>query len=150
MNNRLSNKIGIVMGGYLDEKGKLMDRTELHRRISDLQDFEKQATVELIVLRTHLLNTIGALKNYNANDLLDMTPENLIDTLEHAILTMKEFISTKKVLDPEELLQWIKHRKDISTEEQLVTLVNLEERINEGQFDLKWRNDEAGEEEKTN
>lgn len=33
----MSNKIGIVMGGYLDENGKLMDREELNRRIADLQ-----------------------------------------------------------------------------------------------------------------
>lgn len=34
-----SHKIGIVMGGYLDEKSHLMDRSELNRRIA-LKDAE--------------------------------------------------------------------------------------------------------------
>lgn len=34
----MSNKIGIVMGGYLDENDKLMGRTELNRRITAIQE----------------------------------------------------------------------------------------------------------------
>lgn len=33
-----SNYIGVTMGGYIDENNKLMDRTELNRRIHALQN----------------------------------------------------------------------------------------------------------------
>ena len=130
---RLSNKIGIVMGGYLNEAGRLMDRTELHRRISDLQDFEKKATVEIVVLRTHILNAIGALKSYDAADVLDMTVDNLTESLEQAILTP---LKGKQVLDPEPILTFIRHKIRDSSSEQEPSLVRLKELITEGQFNL--------------
>jgi len=133
MDTRLSNKIGIVMGGYLDENGRLMDREERNRRISDLQDFEKKATVEIVVLRTHILNAIGALKNYDPADVLDVTIDELIPVLEKAVLNP---LPVKQVLDSEELLQWIKHGDTNNSE----ILHILKERINEGQFDLQRRN----------
>ena len=34
----MSKHIGITMGGYVDENMKLMDRTELNRRITELQE----------------------------------------------------------------------------------------------------------------
>ncbi len=34
----MKNKIGIVLGGYLDENDKLMDRIELNRRIVAIQE----------------------------------------------------------------------------------------------------------------
>jgi hypothetical protein len=133
MDKRLSNKIGIVMGGYLDENGRLMDREERNRRISDLQDFEKKATVEIVVLRTHIMNAIGALKSYDAADVLDMTPENLVEGLEQVIL---QPFPVKKVLDPEPILTFIRHKIRESSKEEESSLVRLKELIDEGQFDL--------------
>ena len=42
-----NNSIGIVMGGYLDENGKLMDRTELNRRIYEIQHLNEQLKEQL-------------------------------------------------------------------------------------------------------
>jgi len=44
----MSHEIGIVMGGYLDENNKLMDRAELNRRIS-LKDARIKVLEEIIV-----------------------------------------------------------------------------------------------------
>lgn len=47
----MSNFIGIVMGGYLDEQGKLMDRTELNKRIAGLQKENEKLEKQVDILR---------------------------------------------------------------------------------------------------
>lgn len=48
------NFIGIVMGGYLDENSRLMDRTELNRRISAIKEENKNLRNELKNLKRNM------------------------------------------------------------------------------------------------
>lgn len=124
--------IGIKMGGYTDENNRLMDRVELNRRISDLLTFQKQATVEIMVLRTHLLNTLGALKGYDSYDVMDLTPENLIESLESFL---KKKMDLPQVLCPKKLKDWAKYAPVNLNEEEML-MSKLIDKVNNGDFDL--------------
>ena len=56
----MSNEIKITMGGYLDENDKLMDRTELNKRINGL----KQGTVLLGIEYEELKTEMAFMKKY--------------------------------------------------------------------------------------
>jgi len=83
----MSNKIKIVMGVYLDENDKLMDRSELNKRISDAQ--EEIAKLKVALNHCGGLDiVIEELEEQNSNLLFDKN--NLIKVVKGADILLSD------------------------------------------------------------
>ena len=95
--------IGIVMGGYLDQHNRLMDRTELNKRIHGLQKLVTQLNQDLFQQRfnnKHNLSIDGVISNKI------MTQEQKLETLSDAMMWLKYF--DRDVVENDDLKKFIK------------------------------------------
>lgn len=80
----VSNHIGVVMGGYLNEQDKLMDRTELNKRIAGLKK-ENEILLSAVTLIGGMAgnpDAVEACRNINrvARSTLEKIKEYPVDT----------------------------------------------------------------------
>jgi hypothetical protein len=95
--------IGIVLGGYLDENHRLMDRKELNKRISGLQKLVTELNQALFQQRfnnKHNLSIDGVISNKI------MTQEQKLETLSDAMMWLKYF--NRDVVQNDDLKKFIK------------------------------------------
>ena len=97
---RMSDYIGCVMGGYLDENHKLLTRSQLNERIALKDEKIKNLEAEIEKLKAEnekLKEPLQQIMDYGYSSAKFSTPEQLVALLDEHINMVKEALNGKDV-----------------------------------------------------